>query len=169
MHKLITVCAIIICSMVALLPAATTVLAQAGSTGGTIGKRDKSVSGTDEGEAQQSSRKPGRRTATQRAVTRSNDAATNLTGRWSGDDGGSYTVRQSGSKVSWEYVGTFATNTFNGVMRDDIIEGKWVDHPPGILRNSGDLKIRIDGSNRMEKVSSSPPNYGTSVWTRQGK
>jgi hypothetical protein len=135
------------------------------STGGTIGKTGKSVSGTDEEEAQQPSPKPERRTAT----TRSHDTAINLTGRWSGDDGGTYTIRQSGSKVSWEYVGALATNTFNGVIRDGVIEGRWVDHPPGILRYSGVLNTRIVDANRMEKVSSSPPNYGTSVWTRQGK
>jgi hypothetical protein len=49
MHKPITICAVAgICSMLALLPAATTALAQAGSTGGTIGKQDKSVSGGEE-------------------------------------------------------------------------------------------------------------------------
>jgi hypothetical protein len=49
MRKPIKICAIAgICSMVALLPAATTVLAQAGSTGGTIGKTDKSASGGEE-------------------------------------------------------------------------------------------------------------------------
>jgi hypothetical protein len=49
MRKSITICAITgICSMVALFPAATTALAQAGSTGGTIGKTDKSVSGGEE-------------------------------------------------------------------------------------------------------------------------
>jgi hypothetical protein len=48
MRKSITICAITgMCSMAALLPATTTAVAQAGSTGGTIGKTDKSVSGTE--------------------------------------------------------------------------------------------------------------------------
>jgi hypothetical protein len=49
MRKSITLCAItVVCSMVALLPAVTAALAQAGSTGGTIGKQGKSVSGSED-------------------------------------------------------------------------------------------------------------------------
>jgi hypothetical protein len=109
-----------------------TALAQAGSTGGAIGKTDKSVSGAEEGDSRQSSPKPRRHTAGQGVAPRSHDAAINLTGTWSGDDGGIYTIRQSGSKVSWEGVGTVYTHTFNGVTRDGAIDGRWVDHPPGM-------------------------------------
>jgi hypothetical protein len=160
---------IVICSLAVLAGTGQTALAQAGSTGGTIGKTDKSISGTDEGESRQSSPGPGRRTATQR-VTRSHDAAVNLTGTWSANDGGTYTIRQSGSKVSWESVGTLFSNTFNGVIRDGVIDGKFVDHPPGMMRNSGPLKLRIVDANRMEKIEAgSFSAYGGTIWTRPGR
>jgi hypothetical protein len=71
-----------------------TALAQGGSTGGTIGKTDKSASGGENSEPRQ--RKHG--------MVRPHDVAVNLTGKWSCDDGGTYTIRQSGSKVSCEGV-----------------------------------------------------------------
>jgi hypothetical protein len=131
-----------------------------------IGKTDKSVSGADEGETRQSSSKPGR-AATQHVVTPSHDAGVNLTGTWSPNDGGTYTIRQSGSKVSWEAVGSIFSNTFHGTIRGGVIEGNFSDHPPGMTKNSGPLRIRIVGSNRMEKIEAGSFSlYGGSVWTR---
>jgi hypothetical protein len=50
MRKSITICAVTgICSVVALSSTDTTAFAQAGSTGGTIGKTDKSASGGKSG------------------------------------------------------------------------------------------------------------------------
>jgi hypothetical protein len=155
--------------MCVLLSKATS-FAQAGSTGGTIGKTDKSVSGTEEGESRQPSRKPGRRTTGQEVVARPHDVAVNLTGTWSANDGGTYTIRQSGSNVSWEGASIVFSNTFNGVIRDGVIDGKWVDHPPGLTRNSGQLKVRIVDANRIEKIEAGSSSlYGGSVWTRQGR
>jgi Caspase domain len=95
--------------------------------------------------------------------------ATNLTGRWSANDGGTYMIRQSGTRVSWEGVsadyGRTWTHTFNGVIRDNVIVGSFFDHPPGKVRNSGDLKIRIVDANRLEMVVRSGPFRG-SVWIR---
>jgi hypothetical protein len=60
MRRFITICAITgICSMVPLLAAATTALAQAGSTGGTIGKTDKSASGGEQNEPRTQTKRHG--------------------------------------------------------------------------------------------------------------
>jgi hypothetical protein len=148
--------AIVVASCLAILVAAEgNAFAQAGSIGGTVGKTDKSASGGENSEPQ-----PRRR-----GVVRPHDVAVNLTGEWSCDDGGTYTIRQSGSKVSWEGVGILFTHTFNGVIKNNIIDGKFFDHPPGVNRLSGELKVRIIDANRMEKVEACC-NFGGSVWTR---
>jgi formylglycine-generating enzyme required for sulfatase activity/DNA-binding winged helix-turn-helix (wHTH) protein len=95
--------------------------------------------------------------------------AINLTGAWLADDGGTYTILQSGGNVSWEGVsgdnGQAWTHTFNGVIRDDVIVGKYFDHPPGKSNYSGDLMIRVVDGNRMEKVMASGPFRGR-TWIR---
>jgi hypothetical protein len=76
MRKSITICAITsICSMVALFPAATTALAQAGSTGGTLGKTDKSASGGEE----RQDKHPSRRAA---AAKQEGNGCNKVVGSW---------------------------------------------------------------------------------------
>jgi len=100
-------------------------------------------------------------------VARSHDVAINLTGKWSCSDGGTYTIRRSGSKVSWEGVsgdgGKTFSHTFNGVIQGNIIDGSYFDHPPGSNRYSGGLKVRIVDVNHMEKLEGL---FGGSAWTR---
>jgi hypothetical protein len=78
MRKSITICAITICSMAALLPADTAALAQAGSTGGTLGKTDKSASGGEE--RQQEPKHRGR--PREASVGTRGDGCGNVTGDW---------------------------------------------------------------------------------------
>jgi class 3 adenylate cyclase len=95
--------------------------------------------------------------------------AIDLNGIWQGNDGGIYTVRRSGTQVSWEGVsgdgGESWTHTFNGTMHDNVIVGTFFDHPPGKARNSGELKIVIVDANRLERVASEVRFSGT-AWTR---
>ena len=152
----------IICGLAMLVAADQTVFGQAGSTGGTIGKTDKSLSG-----GENSKPRLGRC-----EVAQPQGVAINLTGKWSCNDGGTYTIRQSGTKISWEGVsgdgGSSWTHTFNGVIQNNIIGGKFFDHPPGSIRQSGELKIRIVDANRLEKLEASVP-FGGSVWTRRSR
>jgi len=156
-----------ICLFATMLVSGQGAFAQAGSTGGTIGKTDKSVSGSEEeAGGPRSSPKPGQ---SRQVTARSRDVAINLAGRWSCNDGGTYTIRQSGSKVSWEGVsgdgGKTWTHSFRGVIQNNIIEGSFADHPPGVVRGSGPLKIRIVDANRMEMLRAGAP-FGGSAWTR---
>jgi hypothetical protein len=66
-----------ICSMAALLSTDTASFAQAGSTGGTIGKTDKSVSG---GEEPQGDKKAGRGAAA--ATKQAGNGCSRVAGRW---------------------------------------------------------------------------------------
>jgi Flp pilus assembly protein TadG len=79
MRKSITICAIAsICSMVALFPATTTAMAQAGSTGGTLGKTDKSASGGEERQQEPKHRRRPR----EASVSTKGDGCGNATGDW---------------------------------------------------------------------------------------
>jgi hypothetical protein len=74
--------------------------------------------------------------------------AAKLTGIWSAADGGK----------RWSH-------TFNGEIRDNLIVGRFFDHPPGLARNAGDLKIKIVDANRLEMVVAGT-RFGGSVWIR---
>jgi Caspase domain len=98
-------------------------------------------------------------------------ASINLTGTWAANDGGTYTIRQTGSDITWEGVsrdgGRTWSHTFNGVIRNNTIVGRFFDHPPGRIRNAGELTLRIVDADRFEMLV---PNghFGGSVWIRTG-
>jgi hypothetical protein len=94
-----------------------------------------------------------------------------LTGVWAGNDGGTYTVRQTGSHITWEGVsrdgGRTWSHTFNGEIHDSAIVGNFFDHPPGRIRSAGELTLRIVNADRFEMVVPSG-HFGGSVWIRTG-
>jgi hypothetical protein len=98
-------------------------------------------------------------------------AAVNLTGIWSANDGGTYLIRQSGSQITWEGAsrdgGRTWSHTFNGTIRNDVIAGTFFDHPPGRVRNRGELTIRIVNGNRLERFGDAG-HFGGSIWVRTG-
>jgi DNA-binding winged helix-turn-helix (wHTH) protein len=93
-----------------------------------------------------------------------------LTGIWQGNDGGSYSIIQSGNQVTWEGVsgdsGQKWTHTFRGAIHDNQVVGRYFDHPPGRNHNAGGLTVEIVDKDRFEKVSTIGTFVG-SVWTRQ--
>jgi hypothetical protein len=93
----------------------------------------------------------------------------NLTGVWAANDGGTYTIKQTGSEIAWEGVsrdgGRKWSHTFNGVIRNNTIVGRYFDHPPGRIRNAGELTLRIVDANRFEILVPSG-HFGGSVWIR---
>jgi hypothetical protein len=95
----------------------------------------------------------------------------NLTGVWEANDGGTYTITQTGAEITWEGVsrdgGRTWSHTFNGVIRNNTIVGRFFDHPPGRVRNAGELTLRIVDANRLEMLVPSG-HFGGSVWIRSG-
>jgi hypothetical protein len=95
----------------------------------------------------------------------------NLTGVWEANDGGTYTIRQTGAEITWEGVsrdgGRTWSHTFNGVIRNNTVVGRFFDHPPGRVRNAGELTLRIVDANRFEMLVPSN-HFGGSVWIRSG-
>jgi uncharacterized caspase-like protein len=95
-----------------------------------------------------------------------------LTGVWAANDGGTYTIKQTGSEITWEGAsrdgGRTWSHTFNGVIRNNTIVGRFFDHPPGRVRNAGELTLRIVDANRLEMLIPSG-HFGGSLWIRNSR
>jgi DNA-binding winged helix-turn-helix (wHTH) protein len=93
-----------------------------------------------------------------------------LSGVWNGNDGGVYTIAQSGKEVNWEGAsgdgGVEWTHTFRGEIQGKTVVGRFFDHPPGRSIHAGTLTVEIVDSNRFEKVAAGAIFIG-SVWTRR--
>lgn len=94
-----------------------------------------------------------------------------LSGVWQGNDGGIYTIHQSGANVTWEGVsgdgGVDWTHTFRGEIHGKRVAGRLFDHPPGRTRNAGSLTLEIVDNNRFEKVAAGGFSGRNTVWTRK--
>jgi hypothetical protein len=102
-----------------------------------------------------------------------------LTGAWSGDDGGVYYLRQVGSVVWWNGMsdrGDDPANLgrgWNNVGRGEItalkIEVEWADVPRGEILGNGTLSLTIgdDGTGNIQivKDSETGTGFGNVVWT----
>jgi DNA-binding winged helix-turn-helix (wHTH) protein len=84
--------------------------------------------------------------------------AIDLSGTWHADNGGVYAIKQSGSAVTWEAVsgdnGATWTHTFNGVIQDNVINGRFFDRPPGRGRNAADLTLKIVDNEHLLQIGS---------------
>ena len=104
-----------------------------------------------------------------------------LTGAWSGDDGGIYYVRQVGDVVWWNGMSSRAAppvalgRDWNNVGRGEIgkdltIVSDWVDVPRGGIDGSGTVTFKIgadsSGNLQITKVSETGSGRGDTVWTR---
>jgi hypothetical protein len=89
----------------------------------------------------------------------------NLSGMWRANDGGTYTIRQSGKTITWDSSGGMMQNTFNGWIRGDRITGFWKDGKSNKPENSGYLTLRIESDNKLVLVEHTGPFTG-STWKR---
>ncbi len=94
-------------------------------------------------------------------------AFADLTGRWSGDDGGTYYLRQVDGSLYW-YGEENATNpgwsnVFSGTILiipgalgrpgGTTINGKWADVPKGRAVNHGELSLKIVDTGKVLEIS----------------
>jgi hypothetical protein len=94
-----------------------------------------------------------------------------LSGKWSGNDGGTYFIREedSGRKVTWRAQsgdnGRSWANGFEGYRDDraDTITGKWWDVKPPYRH--GDLTIKFVDSWNIARTSATG-GFGGTHWTR---
>jgi len=89
-----------------------------------------------------------------------------LTGVWRGNDGGTYQIRQQGTKVWWygqsPNNGRDWQNVFSGVITNGQLDGEWADLPPGGMQKAGSLQIRI-GAGRLTRIDGTG-GFGGSTW-----
>lgn len=99
-----------------------------------------------------------------------------LTGRWQGNDGGIYYIREIGADIWWLGSNTFKvgegfTNVMHGSRNDSnhppIIWGQWSDVPMGQTKASGYLGTIIDPTGtKLTRFNSLGDFFGGSEWTR---
>lgn len=100
-------------------------------------------------------------------------APTTLTGTWQANDGGTYQIRESGNRVSWQGKsrdnGKTWNHIFRGVRSGNIITGNWADLPSGQIHSKGMLKLQvklspsgksIEGFTRLQATG----GFGGSRW-----
>lgn len=92
-------------------------------------------------------------------------AAINLNGQWRANDGGTYSIRQSGKSISWKGSGGNFRNSFNGQIKDNMIVGFWQDTASSQTQNSGQLTLRVENGNRLVRVSHTGAFTG-SIWNK---
>lgn len=99
-------------------------LAQAGSTGGSIGKRDKSISGGEE-EAERPRAAPRAKRPAAVNSNRVNSDGINISGLWGSNVGASYRITQSGNSFRWVVVQGTQTETGNGSVNGNNVSASW--------------------------------------------
>ncbi|MBI2880423.1 MAG: hypothetical protein HYY21_02485 [Candidatus Tectomicrobia bacterium] len=98
-------------------------------------------------------------------------AAQDLTGVWRGNDGGTYYIRQVGSRLYWLGEsgdgGRTWTNVAIGPISGNQISLEWGDVTKGRIRNSGQLAIRINNPDHLVRTGVTG-GFGGSEWRRVG-
>ncbi|BBO70738.1 hypothetical protein DSCA_46680 [Desulfosarcina alkanivorans] len=93
-----------------------------------------------------------------------------LTGRWSGNDGGTYYLRQTGSRVYWFGESTEVkpawSNVFSGQASGNRIKGHWADVPKGRAAGSGTLELEIGKEGNALRIIKKTGGFVGSRWTR---
>jgi hypothetical protein len=93
----------------------------------------------------------------------------NLTGQWSGSDGGTYFIRHVGNQLWWfgqsSDNGATFSNVFNGTVLGNQVMGEWSDVPPGKSQNAGYISLQIIDANHLQAVTQTG-GFGGSKWER---
>jgi hypothetical protein len=101
----------------------------------------------------------------------SSSAFADLTGKWNGNDGGKYYVRQIGSEVFW-YGEKAATspqwsNVAYGRYAGNKLTLRWADVPKGTIMQHGQLVINVARGEQSMTVLTKTGGFGGSSWTKQ--
>ncbi|MGP0093892.1 MAG: hypothetical protein ACLPKB_28705 [Xanthobacteraceae bacterium] len=108
---------------------------QPGSTGGTIGKTDKSISGGEEQPTPSSPERKSRKAAVNPATT----VSRSISGAWVGSlNGLTYRLSQSGSSFTW----VIGSETAHGTINGDQLHASWSG---GFTTASANGRLAKDG------------------------
>jgi len=93
-----------------------------------------------------------------------------LSGRWSGNDGGTYYLRQTNGTVHWYGEATKAqpawSNVFSGRIYGNRIKGSWADVPKGRTMGAGNLELVLEKDGNELRVVNKTGGFTASRWTR---
>jgi hypothetical protein len=96
-------------------------------------------------------------------------ASSNLTGRWNGNDGGRYFLRQVGNELWWYGMsgdgGASWTNVFQGQIEGNMVRGRWADVPHGRITGHGDVHLQVLSPNHL-RATHRTGGFGGGEWTR---
>ena len=105
------------------------------------------------------------------AAVQASFASEDLTGRWSCNDGGTYYLRQAGSRIDWYGEAADAqpawSNVFSGRVHDGRITGNWTDVPKGRTMGSGELELAVENDGNALRVVNKTGGFIGSRWTRR--
>jgi hypothetical protein len=91
--------------------------------------------------------------------------ATDLTGKWQCDDGGTYYIRQMGDDVMWFGEKTPDwSNVANGTLDDNILILKWKDVPKEKSNGSGVLVLEVSDNDKTLTAKSKTGGFSGTVW-----
>jgi hypothetical protein len=94
--------------------------------------------------------------------------ASNLSGVYKCNDGGTYYVRQNGNNLWWygeSGDGVGWTNIFKGTIRGNDINGNWIDVPKGNNQGAGVMNLRVSDGKFISTYKTG--GFSGSEWTRQ--
>ena len=98
-------------------------------------------------------------------------SSSNLDGAWSGNDNGTYYIRQIGNSVVWFGERNFSSgkpgfaNVAIGSRSGNKVILNWADVPKGNPKGKGTLVLNVTGNNTLSKASGG--GFGGSRWTRK--
>lgn len=94
--------------------------------------------------------------------------ADELSGRWRGNDGGIYYIRQVGNDIFWFGESSDEvswTNVYHGYISGNKIIGSWADVPKGNVRQAGEMDLNIESPRKIVAIRKTG-GFGGSIWTR---
>ncbi|WP_372678681.1 hypothetical protein [Desulfosarcina sp.] len=93
-----------------------------------------------------------------------------LSGRWSGNDGGIYYLRQTDGYVYWYGEAADAqpkwSNVFSGRLFGTRIKGNWADVPKGRTTGAGNLELVLENDGNDLRVVNKTGGFVATRWTR---
>jgi len=96
--------------------------------------------------------------------------ASDLTGAWISDSGGTYYIRQLQGEIWW-YGETQPndpawSNVAYGAISGRTLKLKWADVPKGQIANNGILELELKPNGKLVATKKTG-DFGDSEWTRQ--
>jgi len=93
-----------------------------------------------------------------------------LTGTWTGNDGGIYHIRHlPDGQIWWHGVNKAAgwDHVFHAHINGNVIHGEWSDTPGGVIFGHGNLTVNVKPGFRELERTGATGGFGGSHWNRQ--